>query len=125
MNKILLVDDHQTNLMILEVVLEGIYETLSCQTGQEALQIMEREAIDLVITDLKMPGMDGFELTQKIRQIRPKVPVIAISAHTGLLENFREYKAGFDDFIAKPFSIENLKQKVTRHLQKTTCQSHH
>ena len=125
MKKILVVDDQTTNLMLLEILLKGSFDTIPCADALKALQMFERYKVDMVITDLKMPGMDGFELIKRIRTINPDIPVLAMSAHTEYQQDPRNKKKIFDDFIAKPFSLDFMRHKVEQHLSPSNKTTSH
>ena len=77
----------------------------------------ENKQIDLVLMDLNMPEMDGFEATQKIKSMRPEVPVIAQSAYILSGEEKRSIEAGCDEFLAKPIRLSSLVDVLQRYLR--------
>ena len=82
METILIVDDEKNYTAVLSAVLEEEgFETLTANSGQEALQLCEKEEISLVLSDMKMPVMDGLELLEKIKKRAPDLPVIIMTAH--------------------------------------------
>jgi signal transduction histidine kinase/CheY-like chemotaxis protein len=106
---LLIVDDIQLNRSILQQMLAPTsLTTFEANTGADALKIIRETDINLVLTDLLMPVMDGTKLLQQIKKTHPNLPVIAISAST--LQTDPEYylSIGFDNFIAKPFKIEKV-----------------
>src|SRR5262245_42771902 len=104
MIKILLIDDESQNLEALATVVERDgYTPVKASSGEVALRLLEHEAIDLVITDLKMPGMDGFALLKKIKAQQPNVAVIVITAYGTIETAVAAMREGAYDFIAKPF----------------------
>lgn len=95
---ILCVDDHEQSLSIRKVMLETRgYRVIACHTGREALEIFERGGIDLVLTDLIMPGLDGTELIEQIKTISPETPAILFSGKVKVYE--RDTRA--DIFLPK------------------------
>ncbi|MGB3917947.1 MAG: response regulator, partial [Thiothrix litoralis] len=86
------------------------------------LQLLEKYAFDLVFMDVSMPGMDGYETTQRIRSDSRFVslPVIALTAHAIVGERERCLAAGMDDYLTKPFEIEQLQIVILRHHCKAT-----
>ena len=119
MNKILIVDDEKSILDLLSMVFkkEGyvIYTALS---SQKALEILDEHDIDLVITDIRMPGMSGLDLLFHIKENYPDIPIIMITAYGSTREAVRALKAGALDYITKPFDIDELKIVVRNALHK-------
>lgn len=109
--RILTVDDSRTFRMILGMSLrQAGYEVVEVADGESALQAMKGEAVDMVITDLTMPGMDGIELTKKIRAL-PKgraIPIILLSTEGQEDVKARGQQAGANGWIVKPFNHEEL-----------------
>jgi DNA-binding response OmpR family regulator len=116
MNKILLVDDDEgIQLLYREELEEDGYEVHSALTGEDALQKLMIVSPDLVILDIKMPGMSGIEVLRQIKGKNPKMPVIF---NTG----YNEYKQvigswASDDYIGKSADLNDLKAAVRRHLK--------
>ena len=115
MNKILIVDDELNMRLVLSAMLkkEG-YDVASAADGFEALQILKSGRIAAVITDLKMPRIDGMELLNRISQEYPDVPVIMITAHGTVATAVEALKKGALDYITKPFELEELKSVVAK-----------
>lgn len=108
--KILIVDDELDMLKLLEMIIKEKtpYETISTNNPLEARDLASRGCFDLVIADLKMPGLDGIELLEAVKRIDEDIPVIIITAY-GTVESALEtmHKGGFD-FITKPFKKEQI-----------------
>jgi diguanylate cyclase (GGDEF)-like protein len=123
MSKILVVDDEPTIVELIRDTLssEG-YETVGALTGEEALQIMERNQPDLVILDLMLPGMDGYEVCRQMQRDPrlSQVPVIMLTALSGTKDMVAGYEKGADDYIAKPFDADELIVRVRAQLQHLT-----
>jgi len=112
---VLIVDDKPENLLVLEALLGGNYHLLKAHSGMEALDLLEVNLVHLVLLDIEMPGMDGYETTQRIRQMPQQmdVPIILISGvFTDDPYVKKGYKAGAVDYFTKPFDPELLRQKV-------------
>jgi CheY-like chemotaxis protein len=112
---ILAVDDMPTNLRTIKVVLEDAYTVLVAKSGELALDILDEKAVDLILLDIEMPIMSGFDVMEKIRQ-RPAlsdVPVIFVTSHASedLIRTAGEL--GVDDYIVKPILPEVLKKKIS------------
>ena len=114
--KLLLVDDQPANLVSLEAVLEGEGRTLiKAHAGLEGLKILLKEDISLVLLDVQMPGMDGFEVAELMRQRQdtPTIPIIFVTAISKEKKYvFKGYQAGAVDYLFKPLDPLILKSKV-------------
>ena len=109
METILVVDDEKNYTAVLSAVLEEEgFETLTANSGQEALQLCEKEEISLVLSDMKMPAMDGLELLEKIKKKAPDMPVIIMTAHGTVDKAVEAMQKGAYTFILKPFENERL-----------------
>ncbi len=116
--RILLVDDHKNTRILVNELLSGVgYRVLEAKNGKEAMGLVEIGPIDLVMTDLKMPGMDGIQLTRAIRRIRPDLPIIVYSAHRFIDTAPAALKAGANEYLAKPFLRTKIEQAVERLLK--------
>ena len=113
--KILIVDDEKAIRESVSLVLsEEGHETDVAASGQEALEILNQDNIDVLITDLKMPGMDGMELVKQSLQICPQTSVIIITAHASVESAIEALRMGAFDYILKPFEFDDLILKVNR-----------
>jgi len=109
METILIVDDEKNYPPIISAVLENEgYETLTALSGQEALEILNNSDVDLVITDMKMPKMDGITLLEKIKSKDPELPVILMTAHGTVEKAVEAMQKGAYNYILKPFDNERL-----------------
>lgn len=113
--KILVVDDERDIREGIERILKRMgYAVFKADRGEEALGILEKQTVDLAILDLKMPGMDGMELHQRIRAIDEKIIVIIITGYATIETAIDAMKQGVYDFIPKPFEPEHLRIVVRR-----------
>lgn len=109
MNTILIVDDEPNYLVVLsELLREESYEVLTAQRGEEGLKIAEETELDLVITDMRMPGMDGLELLRALKTLNKDLPVIMITAFGEVEKAVVAMRAGAYTYLAKPFNNEEL-----------------
>lgn len=117
--RVLVVDDEKAILELLRATLqpEG-YETLGATNGTEALQIMVREQPDIMILDIMMPGIDGFEVLRQIRQYSG-MPVIMLSARSDMADKVKCLNLGADDYITKPFGTVELLARLNAVLRRT------
>src|SRR5216117_1942366 len=108
-SRVLVIDDEAAIRDSLRMMLEYEgYEFVGAATGQEGLALAEREAPDLVLLDVKMPGMDGLEVLDRVRAINEVLPVIVISGHGTIGTAVEATKKGAFDFIEKPFASERV-----------------
>ena len=117
--RILLVDDNSTNLQVLYQVLEGKgYRLLAARSGRDAIAIAERAVPDLILLDVMMPDMDGFETCARLKSgARTRdCAIIFLSAVTEAREKVRGLELGAVDFVNKPFQAEEVLARVRTHL---------
>lgn len=113
---ILVAEDEDSNYELVKIVLQKRYRLLRAHNGIEAVNLNEDERPDLILMDIRMPEMNGLDATRIIKEINHETPVIALSAYA-FEENIREARmAGCDEFMAKPFRVENLIEVVKRYL---------
>ncbi len=112
---ILLVDDNEEILEFLQRMLNGKYTILKALDGKEAIAILEKEAVQLVITDIMMPVMDGYELCRQIKSNFEfsHIPVIMLTAKNTLQSKVEGLELGADAYIEKPFSKEHLNAQIS------------
>jgi DNA-binding NtrC family response regulator len=117
--KILVVDDELDMLMLLKMMIEDNtdYEVETTNNPSEALKLLADKEYDLVISDLKMPGMDGMELFDELRGIKPDIPLIIITAYGSLGTADEAMKKGISDFITKPFRKDAILFTINRVLE--------
>ena len=113
---ILVAEDEDSNYELVKIVLQKRYRLLRAHNGIEAVNLNEDEHPDLILMDIRMPEMNGLDATRIIKEVNHDTPVIALSAYA-FDENIREAKmAGCDEFMAKPFRVENLIEMVKKYL---------
>jgi len=123
--KILLTEDNLVNQRLaLRLLRKMGHQVAVAQTGREALNALRLEKFNLVLMDVQMPEMDGFEATKEIRNseqgLQEHVPVIAMTAHAMSGDHESCLKAGMDDYIAKPINREELRQVIERVMKART-----
>ena len=116
---VLLVEDDVEMSSFISKCLVGSYSTLSAQNGKEALNILKNKTVNLVVSDVMMPEMDGFELTKEIKSDIEisHIPVILLTAKTTNQAKIKGYEMGADGYIEKPFSVEVLLARIAGLLQ--------
>lgn len=118
-NTILLVDDDPDILKLMAMRLRAAgYDIISASNGEAALAHIALNSPDLVITDLRMPGMDGLTLFNAIRAIKPWLPVIIVTAHDSQVEALNALQRGVFDFLSKPFDNKYLLQQIESALRR-------
>jgi two-component system KDP operon response regulator KdpE len=117
--RILIADDDQVVIKFLRASLEaGGYQTLIAMDGAEALETIERELPDLVVLDIMMPKMDGFEVCRRLREWS-KTPIIVLSAWGDVSDKVKCLDLGADDYITKPFAVDELMARVRSVFRRT------
>lgn len=121
MSNLLIVDDEQSYRQLLKLVFEGDGHSIrTAMNGREALEMLNAEPAEVIITDVRMPDMNGIELLRAAREILPDIGVILMTAFA-TVETAREaFKLGADDFIQKPFDVEELKIIVKKAFERQT-----
>ena len=117
--KLLVVDDVQTNVLLLKALLsKDGYGILVANNGQEALEVIRNENPDLILLDVMMPGMDGFEVAERLKseEYRCEIPIIFLTALDDTQSIVNGFKLGAGDFISKPFRKEELMVRIKHQL---------
>ena len=120
---ILLVEDYKANVMVATALLDIFgYSYAVANNGQEAIDLVKTQPFDLVLMDVQMPGIGGFEATQLIREWEKDsgnhIPIVGMTAHS--LKGDRELciNAGMDDYLAKPFHPDEFESRIQKNLRK-------
>ncbi len=120
--KLLIVDDDLDVLNLYQAVLGEVFETIPATNGKEAVELAVAEVPDLILMDIIMPVMGGYEATRLIRQ-NPKthsIPILAVTALDGPIYEEECFQSGCDDHIAKPFTYEQLVSRIENLLKKAS-----
>ena len=118
--RILVVDDIPANVKLLEVKLSAEYfDVLTAPDGPSALELAQNEAPDLILSDVMMPGMDGFELCERLKAdpATSHIPVVMVTALSDVADRVRGLEAGADDFLIKPAGPERLDTSIRNALK--------
>ncbi len=117
--RILVIDDVEDNRRILrDLLTTGGYEVLEAENGEVGVQMAASERPDLILMDIQLPGLDGYEATRRIKAdptLRP-IPLIAVTSYALSGDDVKAYEAGCDGYVTKPFSPRALLAKVREHL---------
>lgn len=122
MQKILLAEDDPNLGELLKDYLElkGKYEVSLCQNGEEAIEQFRKERYDLCILDVMMPKKDGFAVGKEIRKINDTIPIIFATAKSMMEDKTRAFELGGDDYITKPFRVEELLLRINALLKRAS-----
>lgn len=110
--RLLVAEDNSSNYKLVEVLLRRDYDLVHAVNGAEAVEFFKAQGADLVLMDINMPVMDGYEAFRQIRELSQEVPVIALTAYAFETDRRRMFDAGFDDCLAKPLRADELRAKV-------------
>ena len=118
MKKILAIDDELSMRTLLEFFLKDTYEIATVGSGEEALQWLDQSIPDLIISDIEMKGMNGFEFLKQVRLrgYTKHTPVIMLSGKAESKERVKCYQLGAQDYLTKPFNPEELNELVKKNL---------
>jgi DNA-binding NtrC family response regulator len=114
-NRLLVVDDEEALRTVLssELTTEG-YEVRTAADGQEAIGELEKSAFDLVLLDIKMPRMNGFEVLKYVKEKHPKTKVVMLTGFADLKNALESKKLGAEDFVSKPYDLVDLLTTIER-----------
>lgn len=110
--RVLVAEDNSSNYKLVEVLLRRDYDLVHAVNGAEAVELFKAQGADLVLMDINMPVMDGYEAFRLIREFSQEVPVIALTAYAFETDRRRMFDAGFNDCLAKPLRADELRAKV-------------
>lgn len=105
-------DDLALNKLICQVLTKNNYEAIPAHDGEEALKLLEDNYIDLIITDLMMPRLDGFDLTRELRESGYQLPILVVTARDAFPDKLKGFKLGIDDYMVKPIDVNELLLRV-------------
>jgi len=119
MKRILVVEDHELNMDLLVQLLEDEYEVLTATDGAVGIGLAERERPDLILMDLSLPVIDGWEATRRIKANDglKHIPIIALTAHAMIGDAERALACGCDDYMTKPVDEDRLFEKLDQFLE--------
>jgi len=114
MKKVLIAEDNDSNFVLMSYILKKYYQYERAKNGQEAVELVDKNAYDLVLMDIKMPVMDGLEATKAIKEKYPDLPIVALTANAFDSDRQLAVEAGCIDFLAKPVSSEACLATIKR-----------
>ena len=116
-------DDFAIKTMISTKLKQENYSVYTVQNGREALKLMEKQQIDLVVSDIMMPEMDGYEFVQTLRETKHTLPILMITAKSQLESLEAAFKLGVDDYMVKPLRLEELVLRVKALLRRSQLEA--
>jgi two-component system response regulator AtoC len=115
---VLVVDDDRRGRRLLQIMVEGLgLESAAAENGDEALRVIDAQKIDVVVTDLRMPGMSGIDLLKRIRELDSEVPVVVLTAYATVETAVQAMKQGAFDYVLRPFDVETMESTIRRALE--------
>ena len=126
MVRILVVDDDKNTRLFLRAVLEEAgYTVVTACDGEEALTVMDREHVDLVVLDIMMPRLDGYEFTRLLREAQNNLPILMVSAKQLPADKHKGFLVGTDDYITKPIDDEEMLYRIKALLRRARIANEH
>ena len=116
-------DDHNTRKLLQAVLFGNGYNVLTACNGAEALDVLEKNHVDLMIIDVMMPVMDGYELTKTLREGGSQIPMLMLSAKQNVSDVKQGFIVGIDDYMTKPFDLEELLLRIKAVLRRAKIAS--
>jgi len=120
-NKVLYIEDNQHNRMLVKRVLEAEeFQVIEAKNGVEGIEQAEKQQPDLIIVDINLPDIDGYEVTRRLRKVPglAKTPILAMTANVMKGDREKTMEAGCDGYIRKPIDIDLLPQQIAKYLSK-------
>jgi two-component system, cell cycle response regulator DivK len=117
--RILVIEDHEDNRRILRDLLTSAgFDLVEATTGEEGVALAETQRPDLILMDIQLPGLDGYEATRRIKAnpVLQQIPIIAVTSYALSGDEVKAREAGCDDYVTKPFSPRALLAKVREYL---------
>lgn len=126
MFKILVVeDDKELNRSVCALLNHSGYEAAGCLSAVEAYEAMYANAFDLIVSDIMMPGIDGFEFAKTVRELDENIPILFMTARDDFASKQRGYRVGIDDYMVKPIDLDELFLRVGALLRRAKIASSH
>jgi CheY-like chemotaxis protein len=114
-NRILVADDEEALRTVLSSELEGEgYQVKDAADGQEAIKLLQKQEFDLILLDIKMPNVDGFEVLKFVKENHPRTKVVMLTGFADLKNAIESKKLGAEDFVSKPYDLVDLLTTVER-----------
>lgn len=124
-NILVVEDDRELNRLFCTVLEKNGYNPISASNGEEALSILDTEYTDLIISDIMMPGLDGFGLCAEVRKVYPSLPILMITAKDSFGDKQKGFFSGADDYMVKPVDVNEMILRVGALLRRARIISDH
>lgn len=111
-------DDSELRKLFCRVLTRNGYETFEASDGEDALNVLDRESVDIIISDIMMPKMNGYQLAESLREAGYTVPILMITAAEGFADMKRGFNAGTDDYMVKPVNLDEMVLRVNALLRR-------
>lgn len=118
-------DDKNTRKLLVTVLKNNGYNVLTAENGEEALEVLEHNHVDLMVIDVMMPIMNGYELTKVLRDGGSQMPMLMLSAKGNVADKKHGFLVGIDDYLTKPFDFEELLLRIKALLRRSKIVSEH
>lgn len=116
--KVLIAEDNESNFILYENMLAGNFEITHAWNGEEAVELFAQTNPDVILMDINMPKMDGYEATAEIKRMNPNVPIIAVTAYAFATDKERMLESGFNGYVSKPINLSKLKDEINYVMRK-------
>lgn len=124
-NILVVEDDKHTRKLISAILINGGYNVITAENGEQALESLEHNHVDLMVIDVMMPVMDGYTLTKTLRDADSQLPMLMLSAKDGVNDKKQGFLVGIDDYMTKPFDFEELLLRIKALLRRSKIVSEH
>lgn len=122
-NILVVEDDRELNRSVCSFLNNSGYKAVGCLSAEEAYDVMYETVFDLIVSDIMMPGIDGFELARTVRSLNENIPIIFVTARDDFASKQRGYRVGIDDYMVKPIDLEELVLRIGALLRRTKIAS--
>lgn len=124
-NILVVEDDKHTRKLLTTILTNAGYNAISAENGEQALEMLDHNHVDLMIIDVMMPVMDGYTLTQTLREAESQLPMLMLSAKGSVDDKKQGFLMGIDDYMTKPFDFEELLLRIKALLRRSKIVSEH
>ena len=122
---LVLEDDRDLNRTVCSFLNQSGYEAIGCLSAEDAYDILYENPIDLIVSDIMMPGTDGFEFAENVRSVNHDIPILFITARDDLASKQRGFRIGVDDYMVKPIDLDELYLRIGALLRRAKIASSH